>query len=334
LSQEEQPHFLDPLVKRIAGIATSLGYNGGRLEWKWRRRKSEMAEAKLRREMLRRSAKGKHKMCPECRSLVGRNERKCPECGQSLAGVSAPGMGRAVANVLPGVSSAVSLIMLVNGLWFVLMMMSAIRAGSGGGIFGFDVEMMAQFGAGVSRPRMLTSGAMTGGEWWRFITPIFIHGGLIHFLFNSFLLLQLGKLAEEIFGTTRFWVFYLLCGISGSLASQLPRFVITVGASGAILGMVGLLMVYGYRSGGGLGHAMRALTMRLIIYTMILSFMGIDHLNHIGGFACGALIGALVPVRSSRVSVSPATWQVLAIAGVVLVLAAFYQVAAFGRAVT
>jgi len=334
LTQEEQPHFLDSLVKRVADIATSLGYNGGRIEWRWRRKKSEMAEAKLQREMLRRSAKGQHKMCPECRALVGRKERKCPECGQSLAGVSTPGMGRAASNLLPGVSSAVSLIMLVNGLWFVLMMMAAIRAGNGGGIFGFDIEMMAQFGAGVSRPRMLSTGAMTGGEWWRLITPIFIHGGLLHFLFNSFLLLQLGKLAEGIFGTARFWVFYLLCGISGSLASQLPRFVVTVGASGAIVGLVGLLMVYGYRSGGGLGHAMRALTMRLVFYTLILSFMGIDHLNHIGGFACGALIGALVPVVSSRRNVSPAIWQLLAIAGVILVLAAFYQVAAFGRAAT
>lgn len=274
-------------------------------------------------------------MCPECRALVPRNESRCPECGQSLAGVSAPGVGRALSNLLPGVSSAVSLIMLVNGLWFVLMMMAAMRSGGGGGLLGFDGELMAQFGAGLSRPRQLSTGAVTGGEWWRLITPIFLHGGLLHFLFNSYLLMQLGKLAEGIFGTARFWCFYLACGIAGSLASQLPRFVLTVGASGAIMGVIGLLLVYGYRDGGGMGPAIKALAIRLAIYTAIMGlFFGIDHFNHVGGFACGALIGALLPTRSPRGHGSPLLWQVLAIAGIALVLAAFYQVAVLGRAAT
>ena len=79
---------------------------------------------------------------------------------------------------------------------------------------------------------------MVGGEWWRLITPIFLHGGLIHFLFNSYLLIHLGPLVEEIFGTYRYWVIYLCCGIAGSLFSQVPRFVNTVGASGAIMGLL------------------------------------------------------------------------------------------------
>ena len=182
--------------------------------------------------------------------------------------------------------------MLVNGFWFVMMLMAWIKTGGGGSIFGFSgiegLKLLVRFGAGVSQLTQLPSGAMVGGEWWRLITPVFLHAGLLHFFFNSFLLIQLGPLVEEIFGTARFWVIYLCCGIAGSMASQYirPGLTITVGASGAIMGLIGLLIVYAYRHGGtALGQSMKNLVFRLVIYSLIMSFaFNIDHLNHIGGF--------------------------------------------------
>jgi len=245
-----------------------------------------------------------------------------------------------VANLLPGVTAATSLIMLVNGFWFVIMFMAQMKSGieMRGGLFGsFDLELLVRFGAGISEPRQLSDGSVTGGEWWRIVTPIFLHGGLIHFAFNSYVLIQLGRISEEIFGTQRFWTAYLLCGLAGSAASQLPRYVITVGASGAIMGLMGLLLVYGWRRGGALGEGLKSSMIRFGIYILIFSLisgragMGIDHYNHLGGFLCGAALGLVLPDRDLRSRAEATTWQVTAMIGVLLVLFAFYKVAVQGR---
>ena len=246
----------------------------------------------------------------------------------------APGVGRLVTNLIPGVTAATSLIMLVNGFWFVMMLIAQMKVGSGdASLFGgFNQELIVRFGSGLSEARLLSDGQLVGGEWWRLITPIFLHGGLIHFLFNSYLLIQLGPVVEAMFGTTRYWVIYLCCGIAGSMASQLPRFVNTVGASGAIMGLIGLLLVHGYRSGGVLGQTMKSLVLRLALYSIMLGFMfNIDHFNHIGGFLCGAGLALIVPQGGFRSRSEAGLWQLLSLAGVLLVLLAFAQVAAQGR---
>jgi rhomboid protease GluP len=337
LSEEEQPSYLDRVVDALADLLDSLGLNGTRLRWKWKQRKLQLGEAGLKSEILLRSAKGRHKMCPSCRALVPRGARTCPECNASLGVVRAPGVGRLMANVLPRATRATSLLLLVNGFWFVMMIMAQIKSGAtGGGLFGgFGGELLIRFGGGLnfSYPEM-----GTGGEWWRLITPIFLHGGLLHFIFNSYLLLQLGPIVEETYGTERYWVVYLLCGIAGSLVSQRVRplldglmnpVVLTVGASGAIMGLIGLLLVYGYRSRTPvLGQSMKGLIFRLAVYSVILSFVfNLDHLNHIGGFACGAFLALVVPTTPPRSRTASTAWQLAALAGVLLVLFAFYEVA-------
>lgn len=335
MSGDDRLSPLDRAVEVLARILTALGLNGTRLQWKWNQRRRRLAETGLRTEMQMRSARGRHKMCRSCRALVDRSARTCPECGTSLSDVRAPGVGRTLSNLLPGLSAATSLLMLVNGFWFLLMIIAQIKAG-GASISpfgGFDGELMVGFGSGLSDPHRLSTGVIAGGEWWRLITPIFLHGGLLHFFFNSYLLVYLGPMVEQIYGTPRFWVIYLLCGIAGATTSQKLHVVNTVGASGAIMGLIGLLLVHGYRTGGVLGQSMKSLIIRLSIYTLILSFVfRIDHLNHIGGFACGALLAMIVPHGAYRGRREALIWQVVSVAGVLLVLLAFYKVAAFGRA--
>jgi len=329
--------LLDLLVDWLARAMDALGLNGTRLRWKWNQKRMQIGERGLRSEILWRSARGKHKMCPGCRTLVPRSARKCPECGRSLAAVSAPGIGRMLSNVLPGATAATSLILLVNGFWFVMMIMAQVKAGGGSGggfsLFGsFDGELLTRFGSGLSRPFRLSDGTVTGGEWWRIVTPIFLHGGLIHFFFNSYVLLQLGPIVEEIFGTARYWVIYLCCGIAGSALSQFVRPVNTVGASGAIMGLMGLLLVYGWRRGGALGESLKASMLRFAVYIAIFGLLvpGVDNWNHAGGFACGALLALFVPSAGYRGRGEAAFWQTASLAGVLLVLWAFYNVAALG----
>jgi rhomboid protease GluP len=331
VNEEWRPTILDRLVELLARAMDGLGLNGRRLLWKWTQKRGALSEAGARSEVLWRSTKTKHKMCPACRALVPRSSRRCPECGAELRSVSTPGVSRLLANVFPGISAATALILLVNGFWFILMIMAQIKSGAqSSGLFAsFGVELLVRFGAGLS---FYYPDLGTGGEWWRVITPIFLHGGLLHFFFNSFVLLQLGPITESIYGTPRFWVIYLCCGIAGSATSQFTRPVLTVGASGAILGLMGLLLVYGWRHGGVLGQTLKSAMIRYGVYILVFSllFPRTDHLNHLGGLLCGATLAFVVPAGEFRSRTETNVWQFLALAGVLLVLVSFYQVAVHG----
>jgi len=323
---EHGPSALDRAVELAARALDALGLNGTRLRWKWNQHRGRVAEARARGGMVVRSARATHKMCPSCRALVARSASTCESCGADLASVRAPGVGRVVSNLLPGITATTSLLLLANGFWFLLTLLAHMKGADGGSrglLASFEGELLYRFGSGFS-PMTLS------GEWWRIVTPIFLHGGIVHFFFNSYVLLQLGPLVEDEFGTARFWVVYLLSGIAGSALSQFVRPVNTVGASGAIFGLIGLLLVYGWLRGGARGEALRAGMMRYLVYVLIFSLIaggGIDHLNHAGGLLCGALLGLVVPSGSYRGRGEALAWEVAALAGVLLVLLCFYKVA-------
>ena len=330
--EEERPGLLDRAVELLARLMNSIGLNGTRLLWKWNRRRGQLAETGRKTEILWRSAKGKHKMCRSCRALVARSARSCPECGASMAGVKGPGLGRLLSNLLPGTTTATSLLLLVNGLFFVLMLMPGGGPETGrpaglAGMMRFDFYTILRFGGG--RGGLV----LVDGEWWRLITPIFLHGGLIHFGFNTYVLLQLGPMIEELYGTRRFWVIYLASGIAGNLASQLLRpGVNVIGASGAICGLIGLLLAYGMRRGGPAGEQIKQGMLRYAVYILIFSLLpGISLLSHVGGFVGGLLVGLAVPVGALRDRGQTLAWQLLSVAGVLLVLLAFYQVSVHGQ---
>lgn len=315
-----------------------MGLNGTRLRWKWNQKRRELGESRLKTAVLLRSATSRYKMCPACRALVPRSATVCTECGEGLAAVRAPGLGRLVSNVIPGATAVTSLLLLVNGALFALMLMSTLSSGRSRGLLGaFDPITLVRFGSGLS---VLT---IAHGDWWRLITPIFLHGGLLHFAFNSYALLQLGPLVEAEYGTERFAVVYLLSGILGNVFSQMLRPVLaevlpwlssgvnTVGASGAICGLIGLMLVYGMRRGGAHGSIFRASMTQYAIYLFIFSFLpGIDLLCHLGGFLGGFLLGWVVPTGPFRSRRTAALWEGLVLASVVLILFSFYRAAVEG----
>ena len=323
---EHRPGALDRAVELVARAFDALGLNGTRLRWKWNQHRARIAEAGARGGMVVRSAQATHKMCPACRALVARSASSCEVCGADLASVRAPGVGRVVSNLLPGITAATSLLLLANGFWFLLALLAQMKAVEGGslGLFvSFDGPLLYRFGSGYSP-------ATLAGEWWRIVTPIFLHGGILHFFFNSYVLVQLGPLVEEEFGTERFWVVYLASGIAGSALSQFMRPVNTVGASGAIFGLIGLLLVYGWLRGGARGAALRAGMTRYLVYVLIFSLIagrGIDHVNHVGGLVFGALLALVVRAGGYRGRGHAAIWEALALAGVLLVVLCFYRVA-------
>ena len=140
-----------------------------------------------------------------------------------------------------------------------------------------------------------------GGQWWRLLANVFIHGGLLHFAFNMWCLWSLGRLAESVYGHWTFLFVYLLCGLSASLASLVRNpAVSSVGASGAIFGIAGALIASFYLGEFSLPRAAVTGMLRSVVaFVGYNLFFGavipyIDNAAHVGGLVMGLLLGALI----------------------------------------
>ena len=135
------------------------------------------------------------------------------------------------------------------------------------------------------------------GEWWRLVTPIFLHLGFSHILFNSFSLILFGPGLEKILGKSKFIAVYLITGISANIATLLiePITYIHVGASGAIFGLFGMYISIAVFNKHLLSRDNRQLIMTIAIISIIMTFFqsNINVVAHIFGFISGFLIGAL-----------------------------------------
>ncbi len=323
--------MLDRLVDLWARILDAFGLNGARVRWRWNKRRRDLGEAGLNAEMVVRSTQVANKMCPECRALVPRAARRCTYCDASLAGVRAPGLTRVVSNQIPGATATTFLVLLANGLLFAVVLLLPVRldaydpGSTMSRLFGFDALSLIRYGSGYAGLTIPLH------EWWRIVTPVFLHGGLLHFAFNSMALVSLGPLVENEYGTERLAGIYMLCGIAGSAASQLLRHSHTVGASGALCGLLGLLLVHGWRIGGAYGQRLKSVMLQNTVLMIGMSLLpSIDWMNHLGGFVMGCAMGFIAPSGPFRNRAAEVLWQVLAWLALGLVLASLYAMATRG----
>ena len=131
---------------------------------------------------------------------------------------------------------------------------------------------------------------VTEGQYYRLFTSMFIHANLFHILFNMYALYLLGSQAEGFFGKGKFLVIYILSGISGSLLSiLLNQGAVSVGASGAIFGILGALLYFGYNNRVYLGNTLIREIVPVILINLAFGFMmtGVDNFAHIGGLIGG-----------------------------------------------
>jgi rhomboid protease GluP len=189
-------------------------------------------------------------------------------------------------------------------------------------------------------------------EWWRFVTPIFIHVNLPHILINMYSLWVIGPWVEKLYGSAKFVVFWVVTGIAGVAASYLTvipgshpgligSFLIknhddpSAGASGALFGLVGVLFVFGikYRHElpEGFKRAFGTGLLPVIVLNLAIGFLGrgiIDNSAHMGGLLSGAAFASVVsykrPGAATGVTIA---WRVLQIAALLLVLVSFFMVA-------
>lgn len=146
-----------------------------------------------------------------------------------------------------------------------------------------------------------------GGEYWRLLTVTLVHGGIVHLLFNMYALWVIGPIVEALYGSWRYLGIYLLCAAAGSAASYATSWVPAVGASGAIFGLFGVLLVADRVHKPALTRNARNLTAQigvLIGINLLIGFSvpGIDNAAHIGGLLAGAWLGFVVVPRGARLA--------------------------------
>jgi rhomboid protease GluP len=139
------------------------------------------------------------------------------------------------------------------------------------------------------------------GEVWRLLTPIFLHSGFTHLLFNSFSLVLFGPALESIVGKYRFITIYLLSGLGANIATYLfqPLTYIHVGSSGAIFGLFGFYLAIISFKKNMLSRENSQLIKTIAILSIIMTFLqsNINVTAHIFGLITGYLIGAILLKR-------------------------------------
>ena len=171
-------------------------------------------------------------------------------------------------------------------------------------VFNGATQLFGRGGDGEALNRMgaINPSVFSEGAYWRLLAAMFLHIGLLHLLLNTWALYQLGTLFESLFGTPRFAITYFLTGIAASIVSAIRTEGLSAGASGAIFGILGALIVSLWRSPRWKSQPwVKGLIQQLGVWAGInivigFSVPGIDNNAHIGGFVAGLLLG-LIPHR-------------------------------------
>jgi membrane associated rhomboid family serine protease len=292
-------------------------------------------------------------VCRNCGAIVGAGETVCPQCGvplaQAISEVEArrPAYDREAMRFARAVLTrpyTFTILFLVVNL-FVFLLMWGTSGLQSSALMAFPNAVLDIYGA--KRNYLINA-----GEWWRFVTPIFIHVNLPHILVNMWSLWVVGPYVEKLYGSAKFVVFWVLTGVAGVVASYLTvrptmhvnsvgRFLFktmdnpSAGASGALFGLVGVLFVFGikfrHELPEGFKRAFGTGMLPMILMNLVIGYLGrgfIDNAAHLGGFFAGALAALFVGYKRPGARGAVAVfWHVLQVAALVLVAVCFLMVA-------
>ena len=237
-------------------------------------------------------------LCPHCRRLISRDERVCPYCGAHNPGSWWKSGG--VGSMLGNPEQFVRLIITVNIIMYVFsLLINPRHAGYGLSPFSFlspsDRSLLLLGSTGLYPVLGLH-------RWWTVLSANYLHGSLLHILFNMLALWQLGPLATREFGGWRMFNIYTLGGVFGFIVSVLARVPFTIGASAAVCSLIGALLFFGKSRGGNYGNAVYSQLGGWAISIFIFGFMvpGINNWGHGGGMAAGALLAYLFGYQEKR----------------------------------
>ena len=236
-------------------------------------------------------------LCSKCRQLISNQETKCPHCGAiqpNLFGF-AGGLHKLYRDTLKPVPMIFALCVGLFALSIAADVEAAMNAGS-------------LFDLGSPSSLALYLLGMTGGEaWacghvWTLLTASLLHGSILHIFFNLYWLRALGPMTTSLLGPGRFLVLFFLTGVGGFLLSNVVSGAPTIGASASLFGLMGALLVFGWRRGGAQGRALKTnmITYAAIGFALSFAMPRVNNWGHLGGFLAGALLVLAMPKHEGR----------------------------------
>ncbi len=260
------------------------------------------------------------KICPACGSLVGVSATKCHQCGTNLT-FSLAAVSKGLSGFFGGHAPVTTVLLIVNILMFGVTWMAMASAGEGGGLtilWGMGGE--ALYRLGESFPYSI----FVMHEWYRLVTAMFLHGGLIHIGFNMMVLMDIGPVVEEVYGSARFLFLYTVTGLVGFLLSAFNGHN-SVGASAPILGLIGLMIAITTKRSGSHMQQLRSKLISWVVIIFVFGFMvhGVDNWAHAGGLAAGFGLGKLFADREPANPAERNTANILGFLAAVVLVASF-----------
>ena len=232
---------------------------------------------------------------------------QCPECVAEARREYRQGPGRQVAVANLKATPVTKILLLAIGIGYLWEL--AVAGGPGSLFAGPGSQDLIEAGAlvpftGVTAGHLV--GGIVGGEWWRLLSSIFLHAGLIHLALNSYVLWIFGTTLERDIGRLSTLAVFLVTGVFAGAVSFAfaPGFTVSVGASGAIFGLVGAFVAHSYlRRSNLLAQARLRSALSLLLINLVFGFVareGIDWRAHVGGFVAGLVAGFVVDPSGHR----------------------------------
>jgi rhomboid protease GluP len=219
-------------------------------------------------------------VCPGCGRLVDVSVTQCPYCGRSAPGLY--GYGPALQKWFGSFDLSFAIIAGCVALYVVTLLLDPRGIFRMAGMF----DILAPTSGALSVMGMTGAFALAQGRWWTVLTAIFLHGSLLHLLFNLVITRQYLPHVVELYGAPRAWLIFVVAGVVGFVFSNLAVGVPTIGASGAIFGLLAAMIVYGRRTRQS--HVTQQLWMSAAMMFLFGFLMpSVNNWAHAGGFAGG-----------------------------------------------
>jgi rhomboid protease GluP len=257
-------------------------------QWQWRIDKLKNA---IRGVFGGGNQQPRPKICPACGSLVGISATRCHQCGTNLT-FSMAAVSKGLSGFFGGHAPMTTVILIVNLIMFAVSWMATAAAGEGGGMnILLSMGGRALYHLGESFPYAI----FIMQQWYRLVTAMYLHGGLIHIGFNLMVLMDIGPVVEEVYGSAKYLFLYTTAGIVGFAASAFFGGHPAVGASAPILGLIGLMIAITTKRSGAHMQQLRSRLISWVISIFVLGFIvrGVDNWAHGGGLAAGFVLGKI-----------------------------------------